>query len=80
MDLVVSGKTNKNIAAELGLCEKTVEVHRARVMAKMEADSLAHPCAWWQSSGPRSSETGRQRSIRERVSMRTALQLRDAVG
>jgi RNA polymerase sigma factor (sigma-70 family) len=42
MDLVVSGKTNKSIAAELGLCEKTVEVHRARVMAKMEADSLAH--------------------------------------
>ena len=42
MDLVVSGKTNKTIAAELGLCEKTVEVHRARVMTKMEADSLAH--------------------------------------
>lgn len=42
MELVVSGKTNKNIAAELGLCEKTVEVHRARVMTKMEADSLAH--------------------------------------
>ena len=42
MDLVVSGKTNKCIAAELGLCEKTVEVHRARVMTKMEADSLAH--------------------------------------
>jgi FixJ family two-component response regulator len=41
MDLVVSGKTNKNIAAGLGLCEKTVEVHRARVMTKMEADSLA---------------------------------------
>ena len=42
MALVVSGKTNKNIAGELGLCEKTVEVHRARVMTKMEADSLAH--------------------------------------
>lgn len=42
MELVVSGKTNKTIAAELGLCEKTVEVHRARVMTKMEADSLAH--------------------------------------
>ena len=42
MDLVVAGKTNKIIASDLGLCEKTVEVHRARVMTKMEADSLAH--------------------------------------
>ncbi len=39
--LVVQGKLNKQIAAELGTSEKTVKVHRARVMQKMEADSLA---------------------------------------
>jgi FixJ family two-component response regulator len=41
MDLVVAGRTNKVVAVELGLCEKTVEVHRAHVMAKMQAGSLA---------------------------------------
>jgi two-component system response regulator FixJ len=41
MDLVVMGKLNKQIAAELGVSFKTVEVHRARVMQKMEAASLA---------------------------------------
>jgi RNA polymerase sigma factor (sigma-70 family) len=38
---VVAGKANKNIAAELGTVEKTVKVHRARVMEKMRAESLA---------------------------------------
>ena len=32
---------NKQIAAELGIVEKTVKVHRARVMEKMRAGSLA---------------------------------------
>jgi RNA polymerase sigma factor (sigma-70 family) len=41
MDLVVAGKANKEIAAQLGCSRKTVEVHRARVMEKMQADSLA---------------------------------------
>src|SRR5438128_1462205 len=41
MELVVSGNTNKVIAIDLGLCEKTVEVHRAHVMEKMKVQSLA---------------------------------------
>ena len=39
--LVVSGRLNKQVARELGITEKTVKVHRARVMAKMAARSLA---------------------------------------
>jgi FixJ family two-component response regulator len=38
---VVTGKSNKVIAAELQLSTKTVEVHRAHVMEKLKADSLA---------------------------------------
>ena len=40
-DLVAAGMLNKQIAYELGMSEKTVKVHRAQVMHKMEADSLA---------------------------------------
>jgi FixJ family two-component response regulator len=39
--LVVTGMLNKQIAAELGIVQKTVKVHRARVMEKMRAGSLA---------------------------------------
>lgn len=38
---VVAGKSNKMIAADLGISQRTVEVHRARVMRKMRVDSLA---------------------------------------
>jgi FixJ family two-component response regulator len=41
MALVVVGKLNKQVAADLGMSERTVKVHRARVMIKMQADSLA---------------------------------------
>jgi FixJ family two-component response regulator len=39
--LVASGLPNKRVGAELGATEKTIKVHRARVMEKMEAGSLA---------------------------------------
>jgi RNA polymerase sigma factor (sigma-70 family) len=40
MALVVTGLTNKEIAARLGTSEKTIKIHRARVMQKMKAESL----------------------------------------
>jgi len=41
LGLVVTGLLNKQIAAELGTSEKTIKVHRGRVMEKMAAESLA---------------------------------------
>jgi FixJ family two-component response regulator len=38
---VVTGMLNKQIGAALGISEKTVKVHRARVMEKMRAGSVA---------------------------------------
>ena len=41
MHLVVTGMLNKQIAVDLGISEKTVKVHRARVMEKTGSRSLA---------------------------------------
>ena len=41
MALVVAGRLNKQIAAELRVSEITVKVNRAQLMRKMEATSLA---------------------------------------
>jgi FixJ family two-component response regulator len=42
MALVVTGRLNKQIAADLGISEITVKVHRSQVMRKMDARSLAN--------------------------------------
>ncbi len=42
LELVVRGASNKVIGNELGVTQKTVEAHRARVMEKLAADSLSH--------------------------------------
>lgn len=49
---VVEGKLNKQIAAELGTAEKTIKVHRARMMRKMQVDSLAELVRAWTVSQP----------------------------
>ena len=42
LELVVEGAANKVIAARLGASRRTIEIHRANAMRKMQADSLAH--------------------------------------
>jgi FixJ family two-component response regulator len=41
LPLVVSGRTNKEVAVELGTSEVTVKVHRGNLMRKMQAISFA---------------------------------------
>ncbi len=41
LELVTQGKANKVMAGDLGVSQRTVEIHRARVMEKMGAQSLA---------------------------------------
>jgi FixJ family two-component response regulator len=41
LDLLADGKQNKVMAADLGLSQRTVEIHRANVMDKMQAKSVA---------------------------------------
>ncbi len=41
MELMVRGRFNKQTAGDLGVAEKTIKAHRARVMSKMAARSLA---------------------------------------
>jgi FixJ family two-component response regulator len=42
LNLVVDGRPNKVTAIDLGLSERTVEIHRSNVMEKMRARSMAH--------------------------------------
>ena len=52
LEQVVAGKLNKQIAAELGTAEKTIKVHRARMMRKMQVDSLAELVRAWTVTQP----------------------------
>ncbi len=54
--LVASGMLNKQIAFELGTSEKTIKVHRARVMEKLGAESLADLVRYAEKLGIRSKE------------------------
>ena len=49
---VVAGKLNKQIAAALGTAEKTIKVHRARMMRKMAVGSLAELVRAWTLTQP----------------------------
>lgn len=42
LDLVVGGRTSKGIARELGISSKTADLHRSRMMFKMQAESVVH--------------------------------------
>ena len=54
--LVVSGMLNKQVAFDLGTAEKTIKVHRARVMEKMGAQSFADLVRFAEKLGIRSPE------------------------
>jgi FixJ family two-component response regulator len=41
LEMVVQGRLNKQIAADLGIAEKTIKVHRARMMQKLGVRTIA---------------------------------------
>ncbi len=51
MQLVITGMLNKQIAGELGTAEKTVKVHRGRVMQKLGVTSVAELVMFMQRAG-----------------------------
>lgn len=59
LGLIVEGLTNKGIAERLGISERTVEVHRGRVMSKSGAGSLSELVRMWlEASRDSSPDTG----------------------
>jgi len=64
MDAVVQGRLNKQIAADLGIALQTVKQHRARVMEKMEAGSLADLVRACEGAGLSPSSLGLSRRAR----------------
>jgi len=59
MEHVVAGKLNKQIAADLGTVEKTIKVHRAHLMTKLKARSLADLVRLAERAGIMSKAPGR---------------------
>lgn len=55
---IIAGKLNKQIAFDLGTGEKTIKVHRARVLAKMQAGSVAELTRLAARAGITPAETG----------------------
>jgi FixJ family two-component response regulator len=55
--LIVTGMLNKQVAFELGTSEKTIKVHRARIMEKMGAGSLADLVRFAEKLGVRSQRS-----------------------
>jgi len=53
MDLLVSGMKNKVIAEELGISRKTLDIHRSKVMGKMEARTVADLVRWSYMDNPK---------------------------
>ena len=58
LGMVATGMLNKQIAAELGTCERTVKLHRGQVMKKMGADSVAELVLLAQLAGVLPNEPG----------------------
>ncbi|HMN75843.1 MAG TPA: response regulator [Burkholderiaceae bacterium] len=57
LELVLAGRLNKQIAAELGTSEKTVKFHRGNLMHKMGVRSVAELARWVANAGPSPSGT-----------------------
>jgi FixJ family two-component response regulator len=56
LGLVVAGKLNRQVAAELGVSEKTVKIYRARIMQKLQVHSVAELVWLYQKVGLPSAE------------------------
>jgi FixJ family two-component response regulator len=63
LDAVIRGHRNKQIAADLGISEKTVKVHRGRVMEKMEVRSIAQLVHLCETAGIGSDSAGARHSM-----------------
>ena len=57
MDMLVTGRKNKTIAEELGISRKTLDIHRSKVMGKMEARTVADLVRWSYMDNPKQLAT-----------------------